>query len=134
MFSGNSMYSGPAVTWIAQVSVLPLTVETVIVASPSWTALTLPFASTVATPVSLEAKSTAATAPSSTRAVSFAEWPCPRVSSCWSSLTLCGGAVTVTVQFAPFPLYVQTETVVVPGPFAVTTPSGETSAIVGSGL
>ena len=126
------MSSGPGSTFTTQLSVFPLNVLTVIVVSPGCTPVTVPSSETVATASSSDRYVNADAAPSSSAALSFCVLPWPSVSSWALSVTLCGGDVTVTVHAAPFPLYVHTANVVLPGPFAVTRPSGDTSTTLSS--
>ena len=130
-----------AFTVTLQVAVLPPSlVVTVMVASPSAFALTLPLSSTVATASLSDAQLTLLSVASSgfTVAVRVASSPTIRVSSLLSRLTLSTAtplALTVTAQLALFaPSLVVTVTAVVPGALATTLPLSSTLATEGSEL
>ena len=112
-----------------------LFVVTVIFASPSFFAVIAPvFASTLTISLSLVVYVNDALDPLSVVALSVRVFPSPIEISFSSNVTFCGGAVTVTVQLPPFPLYVHALNVAVPAFFAVTTPSSDTSITLLSGL
>ena len=118
---------GAATTVMAAEAFLPLWVLTVMVATPTPTAVTTPFSFTVATEGSLLEKLTVPAEPEDSVYLHVPVWPTLSVALAGEMLTEVGAFLTVTVTLAVLEPHF-TVMVAVPAFFAVTTPEASTVA------